>query len=140
MTLDLAIPAFSPLPKQYFIRAASDSWVGVEMLIPVSFEDIKMPNQETPYTDLADLTPLPTSALQEAKYEQLYTKYDTFNPIQTQLFHVLYHTDTPCLVGAPTGSGKTTVAELALLVSFKQSVSRLGFDARYADVPSPTSA
>jgi activating signal cointegrator complex subunit 3 len=62
-----------------------------------------------------DLTPLPTSALQEPKYEQLYTKYDTFNPIQSQLFHVLYHTDTPVFLGAPTGSGKTTVAELGLL-------------------------
>jgi activating signal cointegrator complex subunit 3 len=35
--------------------------------------------------------------------------------IQTQLFHVLYHTDTPVLLGAPTGSGKTIVAELAIL-------------------------
>lgn len=35
--------------------------------------------------------------------------------IQTQLFHVLYHTDTPVLLGAPTGSGKTIVAELGIL-------------------------
>ena len=34
--------------------------------------------------------------------------------IQTQLFHVLYHTDLPVLLGAPTGSGKTVVAELAI--------------------------
>ena len=64
-----------------------------------------------------DLTPLPTTALQDPKYEQLYSNIETFNPIQTQLFHVLYHTDSPVLLGAPTGSGKTIVAELALLVS-----------------------
>lgn len=115
MSLEVTIPAFSPLPKQYFIRLMSDSWVGVEQLLPVSFENIRMPNQKTINTDLIDLTPLPTSALQEPKYEQLYSKYDTFNPIQTQLFHVLYHTDTPVFLGAPTGSGKTTVAELGIL-------------------------
>jgi len=93
----------------------SDSWVGVEQLIPVSLDDIKMPKQATVHTDLIDLTPLPTSALQEPKYEQLYQKYTTFNPIQSQIFHVLYHTDAPIFVGAPTGSGKTTIAELSLL-------------------------
>jgi activating signal cointegrator complex subunit 3 len=51
-----------------------------------------------------------------SRYEQLYAdRFDVFNPIQTQLFHVLYHNDTPVLLGAPTGSGKTTIAELALL-------------------------
>ena len=61
-----------------------------------------------------DLTPLPRSALHNPSYESLYT-FEAFNPIQTQLFHVLYHTDQPVLLGAPTGSGKTIVAELALL-------------------------
>ena len=75
-----------------------------------------MPKEKTPFTDLIDLTPLPTSALQDDKYEALFTKFDTFNPIQTQLFHVLYHTDSPVFLGAPTGSGKTLVALLAILV------------------------
>ena len=114
-SLDVTIPAFSPLPKQYFIRLMSDSWVGVEQLLPVSFEDIRMPDQTTIYTDLIDLTPLPTSALQDPKFEKLFTKYETFNPIQTQLFHVLYHSDTPVFLGAPTGSGKTVIAELGIL-------------------------
>jgi superfamily II DNA/RNA helicase len=74
-------------------------------------------DQEMPYTDLMNLTPLPVTALQNVKFEQLYSKFKTFNPIQTQLFHVLYHTDLPLLLGAPTGSGKTIVAEIALLVS-----------------------
>jgi len=64
-----------------------------------------------------DLTPLPITALKNEKYMQLYAnRFQTFNPIQTQLFHVLYHTDRPVLLGAPTGSGKTTVAEIAFLV------------------------
>lgn len=113
--VDASLPAFDPMPKQYFIRVFSDSWVGVEVLQPVPFENIKFPKQKTPYTDLQDLTPLPISVLQNPSYEKLYEKIETFNPIQTQLFHVLYHTDTPVLLGAPTGSGKTLIAEIALL-------------------------
>ena len=104
VTLDLSIPAFDPLPNQYYIRIVSDTWVSVELLHPISLRNVKMPDQKTPYTDLIDLTPLPTTALQEPKYEQLYSKFETFNPIQTQLFHTLYHTDWPVFLGAPTGS------------------------------------
>jgi hypothetical protein len=41
--------------------------------------------------------------------------FSFFNPIQTQIFHAVYHTDMNILVGAPTGSGKTMIAELAVL-------------------------
>ena len=41
--------------------------------------------------------------------------YGYFNPIQTQLFWPLFHTDECVLVGAPTGSGKTVLAELGVL-------------------------
>lgn len=35
-----------------------------------------------------------------------------------QAFHALYHTDENVLLGAPTGSGKTISAELAMLRVF----------------------
>jgi len=62
-----------------------------------------------------DLTPLPTTALGNDSYEMLYSKIETFNPVQTQLFHVVYHSDVPVFLGSPTGSGKTLVGELAIL-------------------------
>ena len=112
------MPVFEPMPQQYFIRIVLDSWVGCEALIPVSFRHIMIEGLSSPtfYTNLFDLTPLPVKALADLRYEQLYSKiFEVFNPIQTQLFHILYHTDAPVPLGAPTGSGKTTVAELALL-------------------------
>ena len=38
-----------------------------------------------------------------------------------QAFHTLYHTDENALLGAPTGSGKTISAELAMLRVFRCS-------------------
>lgn len=115
ITVEVLLPAFDPMPSYYNIRLISDSWVACELIYPVSFASLQMPTEKTPWTDLQDLTPLPTTALQEPRFEQLYSMFDTFNPIQTQLFHVMYHTNTPVFLGAPTGSGKTIVAELAIL-------------------------
>lgn len=123
-SLELIIPVFEPLPTQYFIRIVSDNWVGCESLIPVSFRHVLLDGLSSPtfFTSLFDLTPLPIQALSDPQYEQLYSRrFEVFNPIQTQLFHILYHSDVPVLLGAPTGSGKTTVAELALLRMKKQN-------------------
>ena len=49
------------------------------------------------------------------------SKFKFFNPVQTQVFHTLYHTDSNVLIGAPTGSGKTIMSELAMLRVFKNS-------------------
>jgi hypothetical protein len=112
--LDMFIPSFTGNEK-YILRVVSDSWIGVEMVYPISLETTRIPKQININTDLMDLTPLPTTALQDDKYEQLFDRIETFNPVQTQLFHVLYHTDHPVFLGAPTGSGKTVVGEFAIL-------------------------
>jgi len=41
--------------------------------------------------------------------------------VQTQVFHTLFHTDSNVLIGAPTGSGKTIMSELAMLRVFKNT-------------------
>ena len=67
--------------------------------------------------DLLDLEPLPLSALKNVEYQQLYS-FQFFNPVQTQVFHTLYATDENSLIGAPTSSGKTLCAELAIFRLF----------------------
>ena len=42
-----------------------------------------------------------------------------FNKVQTHVFEKLYKSDGNTLVGAPTGSGKTVIGELAMLRSFE---------------------
>jgi activating signal cointegrator complex subunit 3 len=64
-----------------------------------------------------DLFPLPKSALNNPDFEKLFS-FSHFNPVQNQVFYSCYHSDENILVGAPTGSGKTAIAELAILRVF----------------------
>ncbi|XP_049674277.1 activating signal cointegrator 1 complex subunit 3 isoform X2 [Accipiter gentilis] len=117
--LVFTIPIFEPLPSQYYIRAVSDRWLGAEAVCIINFQHLILPERHPPHTELLDLQPLPVTALGHREYEVLY-KFTHFNPIQTQIFHTLYHTDCNVLLGAPTGSGKTVAAELAIFRVFNK--------------------
>lgn len=115
--LVVTIPLREPLPPQYLIRVISDTWLGSEAYFPISFKHLILPDIHPPHTDLLPLQPLPITVLNNKNYESLYP-FTHFNPIQTQIFHCLYHTDTNVLLGAPTGSGKTIAAEIAIFRVF----------------------
>jgi replicative superfamily II helicase len=115
ISIGFTIPLVEPLPSQIYIRAVSDRWLGSENVLPVSFQHLILPELYPPHTDLLDLQPLPVSALKNDVLEAICAKrFSHFNPVQTQIFHTLYHTDHNALVGAPTGSGKTIAAELSM--------------------------
>ncbi|XP_077950237.1 activating signal cointegrator 1 complex subunit 3 isoform X2 [Gasterosteus aculeatus] len=111
------IPIFEPLPSQYYIKVVSDRWLGAEAVCIINFQNLILPERHPPHTELLDLQPLPVTALGNREFESLY-KFTHFNPIQTQIFHTLYHSDTNVLLGAPTGSGKTIAAEMAMFRVF----------------------
>ncbi|CAL0310752.1 unnamed protein product [Lupinus luteus] len=114
-TLNFTVPIYEPLPPQYFIRVVSDRWLGSQTVLPVSFRHLILPEKYPPPTELLDLQPLPVTALRNPLYEALYQDFKHFNPVQTQVFTVLYNSDDNVLVAAPTGSGKTICAEFAIL-------------------------
>nr|GEV18926.1 DExH-box ATP-dependent RNA helicase DExH14 [Tanacetum cinerariifolium] len=115
--LSFTVPIFEPHPPQYYIRAVSDSWLQAEAFYTISFKNLALPESHTTHTELLDLKPLPVTALGNKACEELY-RFSHFNPIQTQAFHILYHKQNNILLGAPTGSGKTISAELAMLHLF----------------------
>jgi len=112
-----SIAVYEPISPQYMIRACSSYWHGADSVVAISFYGMQLPRNETVYTNLLDLQPLHRSCLFLSRpLEQIiYPSIRYFNPLQTQVFHVAYHTDENILFAAPTGSGKTAIAEFAML-------------------------
>lgn len=115
-TVTFTVDMTNPVPPNYYISIVSDRWLQSEIRLPISFKNLILPEKYPPHTPLLDLQPRPVSALNDIEAQKLYSsQLTTFNKIQTQAFHALYATDDSVFVGAPTGSGKTVCAELALL-------------------------
>lgn len=120
--LNFTIPMSDPLPSQIYVRVISDRWLGAETVEPVSFQHLIRPDTEAIYTPLLNLQPLPITALDNPVLETIYgARFRFFNPMQTQIFHTLYHTDSNVLLGSPTGSGKTIACELAMWQAFRDN-------------------
>jgi pre-mRNA-splicing helicase BRR2 len=112
----LTVPMYEPVPPNYYVSVTSDRWLHSETRLPISFKNLILPEKFPQPTPLLDLQPTPFSALHNPEYERIYSSsIPAFNKIQSQVFPALYTTDENVFVGAPTGSGKTICAELALL-------------------------
>ncbi|CAI5739448.1 unnamed protein product [Hyaloperonospora brassicae] len=130
LEVECYLPVFiTPMQTEvsYMIRILSDRFVGIESYYEVSYTPSETTIAESAkqksdmYTKLLRLHPQPLQSLDDPVYQALYVdKFQHFNPIQTQVFHQLYHQNGNVLLCAPTGSGKTVCAELAMLRVWKQ--------------------
>jgi len=126
--LSFTVPVTDPLPPQYFIRVVSDTWLGCESVLPVSFRHLILPAKFLPPTEVLDLAPLPVSALRldPPAAAALFPGWTHFNPVQTQAFASLANSDDNVLVCAPSGAGKTACAEFALLRGVRRAAAGEG--------------
>ena len=118
------VPYFEQQPPNYFIRLVSDQWLRSETLIPLSFKQLILPQKNPPPSELAFETLVPVSALRWPEVEQTYT-FTTFNKIQSNVFSAVYENDGSVLIGAPPGSGRSTIGELAVLRHLAQETTKV---------------
>ncbi|KXT14286.1 hypothetical protein AC579_8428 [Pseudocercospora musae] len=116
--VEFTVPITEPMPPNYFISVFSDRWMHAESKLTLSFQNLALPGKFPPHTPVLDMQPLPVQALKREDFVGLYDHWPQFNKIQTQTFNALFQSDDNVFVGAPTGSGKTTCAEFALLRHF----------------------
>lgn len=105
------------MPPQYFVKVVSDRWLHAETILAIPFKHLLLPEKFTAPTQLQDLYPCLVKDLQFKEVEQLYSDVDglaEFNPIQTQVYTKVYQSDDSIFLGAPSGSGLLTCAELAI--------------------------
>lgn len=120
--LSFVVSLYEPLPPVYYVRMISDRWLRCEAVLPVSFRHFILPDKFPAQTEKQDLEPLKTDACQwNIAIDFFRSRFEYFNPIQTQVFKSFYESDESVFLGAPTSSGKTACAELAIMRQFRKS-------------------
>jgi len=116
--LSFTVPLFDPLPPQYFIKVISDRWLQAEHVIPVSFQNLILPDKYAPLTKLHDMQQKLVSELDFEEAEEILTKQEgitEFSPIQSQVLDKLYHDNESIFLGVPQGGSEARIlAELAI--------------------------
>eukprot|EP01132_Coremiostelium_polycephalum_P002462 gene2462-3044_t len=128
--VSFTVPLSDPLPPQYYVRVLADRWIGAEYNLSVSFRHLILPEKYPPCHGLLNRQPIQVSSLKDQRSEKIFN-FKFFNTIQTHVFNSLYNTDENVLLAAPTNSGKTVCAELAVLRLFKNKESGSGAKAIY---------
>ncbi|ESL11076.1 RNA helicase [Trypanosoma rangeli SC58] len=116
--VDLSLPIV-PEYEMYSVRFYSDRWLGSQEDFTFSIGHLHLPDDAQVTTRLLPLAPLRREVIPEV-YHAIYEGFPQFNAVQTQVFHAMFHTDSSIFLGAPTGSGKTVAAEMAMLRVFEK--------------------
>jgi len=121
--VDFTVPIDVPVPPNYFVTLISEKWLHCEYRIPVVLNSLKLPKKFPAPTPLLDLHPVPVTDLKIPEFIETFD-FAFFNKFQSQVFNTFYHSNENVFVGIVKGSGKTVLAEIALLNHWKQNKGR----------------
>jgi antiviral helicase SLH1 len=116
VNLQFTIPVTST-PKSLTVRAVSDRWIGAESEQSIDLTDLVLPPPPMPHLPLLDLPLLSKhdAFSQRPDLAELYTRESpTFDPMQTQAFHSVFHTSSNLLLCAPATQTRTVLLDLAM--------------------------
>ena len=135
--LGFIVPVTEVLPPMYFIKIVSDYWLNCVKTVPISFQNLILPDKFIPPTPY-------NNNLEKSKYKDILcklfgieninvlndkNKMNTFkkllnhytnnceeiNNIQNQCISSIFSNNDSVFIGAAVGSGKTQLAEFAIL-------------------------
>ena len=131
--LGFIVPVTEVPPPMYFVKIVSDYWLNCVKTVPISFQNLILPDKfipPTPYNKtLARIGYreifLKIFGIEEnvsegnkicEKFVKYYSdKFGELNNIQNQCIRSIINNDDSVFVGASVGSGKTQLAEFAIL-------------------------
>ncbi|GAA5881164.1 hypothetical protein JCM3774_003993 [Rhodotorula dairenensis] len=120
VNLQFTIPVTSA-PKSLTVRAISDRWIGAELEQSIDLTDLVLPRPPVPHLPLLDLPLLSKHDAFSGRPElaDIYARESpTFDPMQTQAFHSVFHTSSNLLLCAPATQTRTALLDLAMWRSF----------------------
>ncbi|KAF8623442.1 hypothetical protein AX15_006384 [Amanita polypyramis BW_CC] len=107
-------------PPRLIMRSMSNHWNGAYEETPIPVEAIIMPRISECHTQKLDLPFLPLSVLGNPLIEGIFSHVSYLNSMQSQVYWSLVHSQQHSILCGPAGSGKSTVAQLALWTTVVQ--------------------
>ncbi|RKP15069.1 Sec63 Brl domain-containing protein [Piptocephalis cylindrospora] len=130
------LPLLEPRAPAYILHVEADRWIGTEVKVPISLQQLHVPPRFPALTELLDLQPLPVQALGSIKVNsssvslgQIYLDRGMthFSPLVTQVFPVVFGTredegssSKGIFIGGPYGAGVEVCGELSILRWWKE--------------------
>ncbi|PFH52850.1 hypothetical protein AMATHDRAFT_1892 [Amanita thiersii Skay4041] len=109
----ISVPS-KDVPLQLTLRSASEHWIGADEELEISLDSIIMPIASELHTRKLDLPFLSASTFGVGILGNIFNHISTLNNIQTQVYWSLVRTKNHTLLCGPGGSGKSTMAQMAV--------------------------
>ncbi|KAF9646774.1 Sec63-domain-containing protein [Thelephora ganbajun] len=118
----LSLPGGQPRSSMV-IRWISDTWVGAESEVAVSFESLVMPAYAWNHTPRLDSLPLlHLTAIRNRLVQSAFAnRISRFNALQSQVLWSLLHTQLHSLICAPIGCGKSIMTQVLVMKTLHES-------------------
>lgn len=102
------------LPPSINIRLISDKWLGADNELPIELEGVSMPAASHSHIRRLDVGFIPVSSMHLPALDKHLSHFQEFNAIQTQVFWSIVNTKLNVLIAAPSSSGKSFLAHVAV--------------------------